>query len=63
MCPITRKVVRTYRRALTDKPVIGDMHLVLGDMGVLRVEGHHVTYRKGQATAAVLRLIQLLKGK
>ena len=62
MCPITKKVVRTYRRLLTDKPIHGDMHLLLGNTAVLRVEGHHVIYRKGEATTAILKLINLLKG-
>lgn len=63
MCPITKKVVRTYRRHLTDKPVHGDMHLRLGNAAVLRVDGQYVTYHKGEATTAILKLINLLKGK
>lgn len=63
MCPITKKVVRTFRRCVTTKPVYGDMHLVCGDQGILRVEGKAVTYKKGEAMLAIQTLINLLKGK
>lgn len=62
MCPVTRKVINTYRSATTATPTSGDMHLVIGKVSVLRVDGRYVTYTRGQAIIAINKLIHLLKG-
>ena len=64
MCPITNKVIRTFHRCKTNRPVFGDMHFVTEDLCILRVNGVHVAYRasRGEAIAAIKKLIRSLKG-